>query len=397
MTPNDKQIDLLMRRFAPAGNGATAGEHLDADEITAFAEGSLPPAARARYVSHLADCDQCRRIVSQVTLSGAATTRLESVPEKSHRTFWQTLGGFFALPVLRYAAFAAVLLVVAGVAFVALRRQRPTELVAVNEPANQQPASATKAPETLANQTNDGNQNKALASATPAAVAQPTAAGEVTRTAETTVAPTTGTLKDGTAPVEEKKAAEPVLASKAPAYSPPPPGDQVAAAREQQGLSTVATRKAETDKLDRDVAKEAGRTDDTGRYVMNQPASPQQRARDEKGKGGPSRNFENFKQNQQNQTQTETRSSSDAPKTAGADERRQQEQEMPATRSVGGRTFRRQGPSWVDVKFKTSMSVKSVSRSSDEFKNLDSGLRSIAQQLGGEVLVVWKGQAYLIR
>jgi len=43
------------------------------------------------------------------------------------------------------------------------------------------------------------------------------------------------------------------------------------------------------------------------------------------------------------------------------------------------------------------MTVKSISRGSNDFDALDSGLRSIAQQLGGEVIVVWKGKAYLIR
>jgi hypothetical protein len=72
-------------------------------------------------------------------------------------------------------------------------------------------------------------------------------------------------------------------------------------------------------------------------------------------------------------------------------------EEAPETRSVGGRKFRRQGSGWVDAKFKSSMTLKSISRGSSEFDALDSGLRSIAQQISGEVIVVWKGKAYLIR
>jgi hypothetical protein len=67
------------------------------------------------------------------------------------------------------------------------------------------------------------------------------------------------------------------------------------------------------------------------------------------------------------------------------------------TRSVGGRKFRKQGNAWVDQKFKSSLSVKSIARGSDDFNALDSGLRSIVQQLGGEIIVVWKGKAYLIK
>ena len=43
------------------------------------------------------------------------------------------------------------------------------------------------------------------------------------------------------------------------------------------------------------------------------------------------------------------------------------------------------------------MSVRNVSRESDEYRALDSGIRSIAEQLGGDVLVVWKGKAYRIQ
>ena len=66
-------------------------------------------------------------------------------------------------------------------------------------------------------------------------------------------------------------------------------------------------------------------------------------------------------------------------------------------RSVGGRKFKRQGSAWVDSKFKSSMSVRTVARGSEEFDELSSGLRSIANQLSGEIVVVWKGKAYRIR
>jgi hypothetical protein len=67
------------------------------------------------------------------------------------------------------------------------------------------------------------------------------------------------------------------------------------------------------------------------------------------------------------------------------------------TRSVGGRTFKRQGNTWVDVKVKSSMSIKTISRGSEDFEKLDSSLRSIAQQFGGPVVIVWKGKAYRIQ
>src|SRR5437660_7345782 len=147
MTPNDSQIDLLMRRHAKTARSEQApGQHLDADEMNAFAEGALPPAARSRYVSHLADCDHCRQQIAQLSLGAGAVIRSEqSAPAKPEsRSFWQLLAGMFALPVLRYAAFAAVLLIVAGVAYIALRPRNDTNLVAGSQPTEQHPARDRK-------------------------------------------------------------------------------------------------------------------------------------------------------------------------------------------------------------------------------------------------------------
>src|SRR5438128_4352945 len=79
MTPNDAQIDVLLRRYSQKAESTSASElagpmpniegHLDADELNAFAEGALSSVARARYVSHLADCDHCRQLATQLTLA----------------------------------------------------------------------------------------------------------------------------------------------------------------------------------------------------------------------------------------------------------------------------------------------------------------------------------------
>jgi hypothetical protein len=43
------------------------------------------------------------------------------------------------------------------------------------------------------------------------------------------------------------------------------------------------------------------------------------------------------------------------------------------------------------------MAVKTIARGSDDFQKLDAGLRAIAQQLSGDIIVVWKGKGYRIR
>src|SRR2546423_5585575 len=117
--------------------------------MNTFAEGTLPPAARAQYVSHLAQCDHCRQQVAQIALAGGAVIRAESaVAERPRRrTVWQGASAFLTPGGLRYAAFAAVLLIVAGIAFIALRRpQSPNDLVASRTESEQHPASAIQPP-----------------------------------------------------------------------------------------------------------------------------------------------------------------------------------------------------------------------------------------------------------
>ena len=64
----DKEIDVLLRQTARSetvfANTDANSNHLDADEISAFAENALPEKARQNYVLHLADCNRCRKNLS---------------------------------------------------------------------------------------------------------------------------------------------------------------------------------------------------------------------------------------------------------------------------------------------------------------------------------------------
>ena len=141
MTSNDAQIDVLLRRYAGQSQGNPATEHLDADELNAFAEGSLPAAARSRYVSHLVDCDNCRQIVSQLAISSGALpmTESETTTDAQGYSWWKRFSGFFSPLTLTYAAFAAVLILIVGVGFFVMRQRPAPTLVARN--VQSQPAA----------------------------------------------------------------------------------------------------------------------------------------------------------------------------------------------------------------------------------------------------------------
>ena len=236
MTPNDTQMDVLMRRYAKGAKQASVStEHLDADELNAFAEGALPAATRSRYVSHLADCDDCRTVVSQLAMAAGAGTVAQVPASESlqKRPWWQSFGALLSAPALRYAASAMVLLAVVGIAFVVWRQstqRRDAALVARNEP-NAAQAEAAGSPQAAF-----GSQPKAVPQATvrdSQTSTQPTPAAGLEKKTESEGldAPATKAAKDAPAPAESTiVASDRVLKAaprteSAPSYAPPPPAD----------------------------------------------------------------------------------------------------------------------------------------------------------------------------
>lgn len=405
MISNDAQIDVLLRRYAKHNSGEASPEHLDADELNAFAEGSLPPAARASYVSHLADCDNCRQLASQLAMSAGAMAKAEpSGSTETERASWsQRLAAFFAPRTLRYAAFAVVLIAAAGVVFLVARRPaNNSALVAQNEQGNLPAVTSVKPADQVAPQANVGN------SAPPDAnrngnIAAPAQNPKVPQEREETKVASTVPSKP---PGETLPAATPALAMKRaesesrPSYAPPPPGESQgveAKSRPQSNVGDLASgpRKSAstddkyktTDRLAAPIIAKDRAADESNRATQNQ-AQSRSRTSQEK-RGGPKRNQENVVQSNQLQIEPSQKENTGTTSPAKPDA-------APETRSVGGRKFRRQGGSWIDLKFKTSMPLHTITRGSGEFSSLDSGLRSIASQLSGEIIVVWKNKAYRI-
>ena len=424
MTSNDAQIDVLLRRYAGQSQSNSQTEHLDADELNAFAEGSLPEAARARYVSHLVDCDNCREIVSQLAISSGAVVAAEAstARDAAGYSWWKGLSGLFSSMTLRYAAFAMVLITVAGVIFLVTRRPRESNLVAQNEQTKQAPVSAVKPPdETMppagSKSEPAGNENKqGLASRPEPSLQSSPSSDQILRldsskSGETPASPPKPAKEAeglGSPSLAANKKAEAVQTETVPSYAPAPEvaGQRAETqSRQQQNVTGIASasgprqsqqQSTDTFKMpDRGRVAEAGKDtrEDDKSLAVNQPLA-RKRAGDEKAKG-PRRDMEN--NSAMNRNSIEARD--EAAKSQGvlAAKPADSEEKPPETRAAGGRKFKRQGSAWVDAKFKSSMTLRSISRGSSEFDALDSGLRSIAQQLGGEVIVVWKKKAYLIK
>jgi hypothetical protein len=183
----------------------------------------------------------------------------------------------------------------------------------------------------------------------------------------------------------------------APSYAPPPPVETERAetrSREQQnlgylhgpqrGVDSVAKNKALDD---RSRSGEFSKARDEDREIASadQPVA----RKETKDEAGARRRSERTVTLAGRSTGEERQEAPKSDKAAPPEEA--------DTRTVGGRKFKRQGNAWIDLKLKSSMSIKTIPRGSEDFDKLDSGLRSIAQQFGGPVIVVWKGKAYRIQ
>ena len=117
-------------------------DHLDADELSAYAENALPAAARARYTEHLAECSRCRELVVQLSsVSGVVpllSTATRFTEPSGLRNF---LASLFSPMVLRYAVPALGLIVVAAIGFV--RSASKSALRGSSFTVQQQPPAAS--------------------------------------------------------------------------------------------------------------------------------------------------------------------------------------------------------------------------------------------------------------
>jgi len=96
-----------------------------------------------------------------------------------------------------------------------------------------------------------------------------------------------------------------------------------------------------------------------------------------------------------------------SPQTGGAtanlrrrDEQLSKDGDDGVTRSAGGRQFRRQNGVWVDTAYDSGSAVVNIARGSEQYRSLvadEPGIKTIADQLAGPIIVVWKGRTYRIR
>lgn len=423
-------MDRLLRRYAGRGVDAlraksgeladvSAGAHLDADEMNAYAEGALPEAARSRYFAHLADCDGCRKLVTELTLAasraGEGKARAESLAPTPSKSWRERLAVIFSPPVLRYGVPALALFAVIVVAIVAMRTNRKESGVALNTEQSRyaQPTTTTDSNSAMeVNQETVAAGNHANSNAAPLAVpqdqqTQPDAAATPMPSADTAQreenAPVVSqskipgserteadATKDTLSEFEVKTKREQLEVAAAPAAPPP---------AAQKTTDSTATAGSAADRRDNQQEqkknKVAAKADDDemvadGRSSSGTAATQRtaNEARTEIGKTTSAR---------APQGESRKRSSTAIKSGPAATASISEKEGSTETRSVGGRRFRRQGSAWVDTSYSSSRQTTNVARGSEQYRALvadEPALRTIAEQLGGEVFVVWKSRAY---
>lgn len=354
----DKEMDALLRR-ARGGNAAAVGDHIDADAISAFAENALPDAMRRVYMSHLADCDRCRKQLSfnismMETAAPTAAAEEAAVVVATTESLWSRL---FRAPNLAMAMGALVLMFGSLLGYLALQNQSsPNSTVATaNKPESRADGTATQ-PYDYPN-----------ASAPAANIAVPSASPGNSSAAVPPAGASAEELAKGrvTAPTAAESTTADVVMSGETTSVPKPVPPSAPATQPGMTGGVPADREVTTSK---DEDKAVAKADDYTRDGT--PRTPK------KVNEGPTRGNMSIQQQIENNMQG---------------------YEIPLRkRSAGGRTFEDRNGVWTDTAYR-GQAVTVYKRGSDSYKKLDSGIRSIADQLGGTVIIVAGSRAYKIQ
>jgi hypothetical protein len=369
----DKEIDSLLRRTAKGESVQTFDAHIDADEISLFAENALAAKARTRAVSHLAECAKCRKILSNV-ISFNAAAESETIHAEESKIIplvpaipWYRR--LFAFPQITYAMGALVLVFSGIIALMVLQTADNSKNVSVAQREEIRETSkggggASSDGETTKVETYSGNMSNATS------------------------------MNSGT--MSNSNVAMPTISNTANASTNTSTVDVTSSAVRQQPQAPknepVETKREDSFVLDgqnsSNTAPQNKPSITAGAPPPNDSKQPRERAKDDS----------EMKLSKERDAMTESQSSmrsapspkSMVKKSAGEDKNKAGE-----ARAIGGKTFRNVGGIWFDSAY-TSQQPIMIRRGSDDYKRLDSGLRSIAENLSGTIVVVWKNKAYRI-
>ena len=338
--------------------------HLDADEISAFAENTLPETAKQFYMAHLADCDACRKKLSSLILLNAESeignVHAEEIVHISSAIPWYRK--LFVFPNLAYTMGALVLVFSGIIGFTVLQN--------LNTSQNSEVSQSSERPNDTKETSSDGIAVlPETGSADAANMASNTNKASVfssnvtTNTVSNTVASNSN--------IKPNAPTKPIVAPNATPQDKMPREDDLAVAKDETKTQLDGVSAGSVSENREEVKKETERRAETSDAVKSAPIPPkpaQPPVLDNKMKV-------------------------DAPSTKA---RKNSLESKPETTNVGGKTFNRRNNVWYDAAY-NGQSTTNITRGTSEYKKLDKDLRLIVENLGGTVVVVWKEKAYRIQ
>ena len=359
----DKEIDAFLRNEArnvkSVSNENTA--HLDADEISAFAENVLPNKVRIRATEHLANCGNCR-----ISLSNIIVLNSEIPDEMPAQVVQKEIvvtpvpwyRKIFAVPNLAYS-MGALLLVFSGlIAFVVVQNfTSGNELSQINE---QQFNTNSITTANISSAESDAIDN--------ANAANMSFNSNMTVASEDSVSESDANLSKQTE-------------NRSEAAKKDSPAEESDNSPENNKTSTPAP-----------PAPQAGNFADSAVTVTKsaprQTPAPLNAASSGDNETTSSGETEQMKENKEPNPVMRSKNDSSS--------RAKEKKANVEKTSVGGKNFKRENNVWIDIDYQNQETIK-ITRGTDEYKKLDKDLRVIVENLGGTVIIVWKEKAYRIR
>ncbi len=388
----DKEMDSLLRQTAKGDLFATTtpAGHIDADEISMFAENALPEKGRPRVMKHLADCDKCRTILSNVIALNAEAeneavaavpvqeTKAETAISSTEPSWFQKI---FSTKNLAFGMGALALIFAVSIGFIVIQNalnQGDSQLAQANTASaeKQAPNEVEESADqdvTNANTSSDTNAETADAEATPTDSNQADSADGVTENDGLTE--NKEPLKDS----ENKQKPKTVSKNKPVDLLPERDDVKTDSIKEE---SPALRDKDESDDF-RKKRNEVTSTEESSpppvekesRPTAAQPTKPKSPITSRSG------------------TRVNRAGASDSAKRK---EKKLANQISTGRQKVGGKTFTQKNGVWIDSAYK-GQKTTTVKRGSTQYKNLDSGLSSVTDKIKGTVIVVWKSKAYRIQ
>ena len=366
----DKIIDALLRSSPDGGDGGASPVHFDAEEISAFAENAVPDAAKQHYILHFADCGRCRGILADVIAMNAeaapATAAAAVAVPLAAETAEPWYKRMFRIPNLAFAMGALVLVFGGLIGYTVLQNAGSGESSIAQVEDSPATGSGPMAPDDSyfsANTANTAaNANRAATVANNAGnviVISPTPTGGGGGGGGGTT--NTAGRAEGYSLDSERDMARSQPSAAAP---PPPPA------------ITMAEAAKEENKDDADAKAE-----DKPAIAAEQQRQMQTQAMPPVANSGPVQSPPRRPANDVALAKKRSTVPGAAP--------------IPV-REVGGKTFERREGVWYDREY-SGQQTTNVRRGTEDYRKLDSGLRSITDNINGTVVLMWKAKAYRIQ